>query len=73
MTDLTAVAASLETAIRRLHPVASPFARIGDAVGAAHARRQARKEYRYLLDSAEARRDVGLSAEEVHRALAKLG
>jgi hypothetical protein len=69
MTDLTAVATSLETALSRLFPVASPFARIRDAIDAAYARKEARKGYRYLLDSPEARRDVGLSADDVRRAL----
>ena len=69
MTDLTAVAASLESAPSRLYPVSSPFASIRDAIDAAYARREARKGYRYLLDCEEARRDVGLSADEIRRAL----
>jgi hypothetical protein len=69
MTDLTAVTASLESALLRLHPVSSPFARMRDAIDAARARQQARKSYRYLLDNAEARRDVGISADELRREL----
>ena len=65
MTDLTAVTASLETALSRFYPVSSPFARIRDAIDAAHARQQARKSYRYLLDNVQARRDVGISADDL--------
>ena len=66
---MTAFATSLEAANLRLYPIGSPLARIRDAVDAARARHHARKGYRYLLDSPEARRDVGLSIDEIHRAL----
>jgi hypothetical protein len=71
MTDLTAATSSLESALSRLHP-ASLVARIRAAMDAANARHQARKGYRYLLDSEAARRDVGVSAGDVRRALDSL-
>ena len=60
MTDLTI---TLETAL------SSPLARIRDAIAAAQTRRQARKSYLYLLDNEQARRDVGLSADDLHHEL----
>ena len=66
------VAASLEAALFRIHPVASPFERIAEALEAMRARHDARRSYRYLLGNEAARRDVGVSAGDVRQALRAL-
>jgi len=72
MTHRPAVATSLEAALFGIYPVASPIERIRDAFTAIQARREARRSYRYLLGNEAARRDAGVSADEVRRALGAL-
>jgi hypothetical protein len=72
MTQRPAVATSLEAALFGIYPIASPVERIRDAIAALRSRREARRGYRYLLDHAAARRDAGLSTEDVRRALGAL-
>lgn len=66
---MTAFTNALEAALFGRYAVASPCARIREALDAARARYEARRSYRYLLGDARARRDVGVSAGDVARAL----
>jgi hypothetical protein len=70
--EMPAFTSSLEAALFGRYAVGSPYQWICDTLEAARARHEARKSYRYLLDCADARRDIGVSAGDVARALSDL-
>lgn len=55
------------------HPMRGLVARVTAAVGAANARARARHDYRRLLANEELLGDIGVSRQDVRKALSGLG